>query len=235
MICTAPLIKKDLWFTMMLIFVIVGTILVILGGALLLKPGLFAAIEGLGMKINAPVGLVVLVLGLFTLSFLFTQFYKMSGATSSSHSESSPAESGQAALPSAFPALPTTAITITSPDNRSGVNGKFIVTGTAPDLGSDKLWLLVWAGNSATSGNVYYRSTSLPIAIDNGVWSTPVGQLGGPGKDIGVTFELRLIRANQRCSDSIENAKPDSSGTFIIQRLPSGCTNVAKLFVKKIS
>lgn len=215
-------------------FIGIGVVLLVVGFVLLVKPNAIPAVQV--KEFIFPVGVVLLILGLAAAAYPFSPYFKPS--TPGPINSSGVAGSSQTPTASATPSLPATVtpvpIAITSPTNGAGVRSGFTVSGTAPDLGEDKLWLFVWGDNATVPGKVYYRTTSVPIGIVSGFWDAHLGSLGAPGKEIGRTFILRLVRANPHCSDVIKNITPSPMGNFFIRELPNGCTEVAPpLYVTK--
>ncbi len=219
------------------IFIGIGIVFILSGFGLLLKPG-GKNQDTKGQGVVIPAFAMLMILGLVSMGYPFSPFFKSStpdagngpGVAGASQKPPASATSTPAATAAAVP------IAITSPTDGAGVDRKFTVYGTAPDLGGDKLWLFVWGDNATVPGKVYYRTSYAPIDVVNGFWSINLGQLGSPGKDIGHTFILRLARANSLCSDKISHIVPSSTGNFFIRELPSGCTEAAPpLGVKKES
>jgi energy-coupling factor transporter transmembrane protein EcfT len=220
-------------FAMASVFFIIGGVLLALGVFYLIRPDKVKG-EGLGGRyVTAPLGLVVLVIGILVLAFPFTSFstiYKASPEVPpSQRTETSPDMTSQTVVPPKPPAVP---IAFTSPVNESDVYGKFYIYGTAPDLNRDKLWLFIWAGNALSEEKVYYPFGDHPITIKGGAWRIPVGPLGSP---IGTLFHFKLVRANPQCSTAITQIKKDSRGEIYVQTLPPGCSEVATLLVTKRS
>lgn len=217
---------------MILTLTITGICFAVLGFILLVKPNLIQAAGIGGNYVTMPVSLVMLIIGVFLIIFPYTSFSKAAPETLP------PSPGSPSSLPSqnsSSPESPPVSLAITSPTNGTEVDGSFPVTGTAPDLGQDKLWLLGWGENATTKGMVYYRSIESPLTVLNGKWSTAVGPLGESGKDIGAIFQFKLVRANPQCSDSISQTKPNSAGELVIPTLGSGCTDATTLLVKKRS
>lgn len=216
------------------LFIGIGAVLLIVGFILLARPNTIPATQVQGYVF--PAGVTLLILGLAATAFPFSSFFR----PSTPELVNNPSIAGGSQTPTASATSPPTAtvspapITITSPPNGAGVAGTFTVSGTAPDLGGDKLWLFVWSENSTVPGKVYYRTSDAPIDVASGFWSTDVGALGAPGEEIGHTFILRLVRANSRCSDAIAKTAPNPTGEIFVRELPSGCAEVAPpLGVKK--
>lgn len=114
-------------------FIILGTALITLGCVLLVKPSLIADLEGFGVKINAPVGLVVLALGILMLVFPFTAHFRQhTGTASSSQSKTSPPK-----VPNTPPASTATAALV-NPGTGKCLSGS---------AGSDGTPLILWACN----------------------------------------------------------------------------------------
>lgn len=202
------------------IFIGIGVILLVAGLVLLVKPGTVPATQVQGFVL--PAGVALIILGLLTATFPFSPFFK---PTPEPTPPASPAPTA-----TATPVL----IAITSPANGDGVKVPFRLSGTAPDLGGDRLWLFTWSENATVPGKVYYPTSDAPIDVAGGFWDADVGALGAPGEEIGHVFILRLVRADSRCSGEIENIAPSSAGEFFVRQLPSGCTEAAPpLSVKK--
>lgn len=128
----------------------------------------------------------------------------------------------------------TNPIAITSPTEGAAVTGSFSVSGTAPDLGDNSLWLFVLGGNSITPGDVYYRTTNTSLDIVNGNWKVDIGPLGESGDAVGSPYTLVLVRADPSCSTAIANLSPSSTGERFFQTLPNGCSEaVPPLHVTK--
>ncbi|MGH3932580.1 MAG: hypothetical protein ACRDTF_21700 [Pseudonocardiaceae bacterium] len=217
-------------------FIGLGVVLLIVGFFLLVKPNAIPATQIPGFVF--PVGVALLILGLMAAAFPFSPYF----TPSTSGAGDSPGVVGASQTPtaSATPAPTVTAtpvpIAITSPTNGAGVSGIFTVSGTAPDLGGDKLWLFVWDYNATVPGKVFYRESDAPIDVASGFWGIEIGPLGEPGEGIGHTFTLRLVRANSQCSDTIANIAPTPIGEIFVRELPSGCMDaVPPVGVKKES
>lgn len=215
---------------MIVVFIAIGCALIVFGLILLAKPDLIAAVERGDNKVVVPAGLVVVVVGLLAVAFPFTTYYKAPPTTGTPSVTPGPAPG------STLPPPPTNTIAITEPKNDSGVVGRFPVFGTAPDLGQDKLWPMIWGENATTPGRVYYLSSDSPISVEpDGTWAGTVGPLGEPGQEIGSIFQVKLIRASPQCSAKIAQTQPNPAGEYFVKRLPAGCTDVATLRVVKQS
>ncbi|HKR51292.1 MAG TPA: hypothetical protein VJT72_17270 [Pseudonocardiaceae bacterium] len=213
------------------LFVGIGVILLMAGLVLLVKSRAVSDTEFQGSKI--PAGVVLLILGLAAAAYPFSSFFKPSAPDPVNGSSAS-----RTPAASTMPAPTTTAtpvpITITSPANGAGVEVPFVVSGTAPDLGGDRLWLFTWSENETVRGKVYYPTPDAPIDVAGGHWDARVGGLGDPGTEIGHNFTLILVRADSRCSREIENIVQNSAEGSFVQQLPSGCTETAPpLRIKK--
>ena len=86
----------------MLIFLeIVGSVLIVFGGILLVRPGLITAVERAGLKISVPSGLVVLVLGAALILFPISPYYPSWNEGSNAPNKpggSPPATTGESAI-----------------------------------------------------------------------------------------------------------------------------------------
>lgn len=203
----------------------ISLLLLIAGFILLFK--IRSDSETRGGSVRIPNSIFLILLGLVAAAYPSSPYY-------TPHPEPTPTSS-----PSPTTSTPTPTpvpIAINSPTNGAGVKGGFPVSGTAPKLGGDRLWLFVWSENAIVKGKVYYRTSDAPIDVTGGIWSTRVGPLGVPGEEIGHTFTLVLVRANPSCSEMIANIAPNSAGEIFIRELPGGCSEVPPpLVVKKES
>ncbi|HET9257098.1 MAG TPA: hypothetical protein VFO16_18135 [Pseudonocardiaceae bacterium] len=217
---------------MITLFVTVGIALIIFGGILLVRPGVIAAIESVGVKVSAPVGLIIMIIGAAGVWYPLSPYYKPSALDEAPNRPSS--ASGHVAMrPTAGTPIQ---ISFTSPRDGAVVGGRFSVDGTAPDLGKDKLWLLAWAKNPTIQSMAYYRVLNTPLNIENGTWSASIEPPGDVGEEIITPFQLRLVRATPWCSNKLAQVKSNSSGEFVIPALPPGCVDtVQPLAVKKSS
>lgn len=201
----------------------IGAILLISGFVLLWWPNAAPAIQV--QHITVPAYAILLILGLAAVFYPVSPFFK------SSTPEPTPTASATPAPTATATPIP---IAITSLASGAGVKVPFTVSGTAPDLGGDRLWLFTWSENATVPGKVYYPTSDAPIDVAGGFWDADVPALGAPGEEIGHIFILRLVRADSRCSGEIENIAPNSAGEFFVRQLPSGCTEAAPpLSVKK--
>jgi hypothetical protein len=188
-----------------------GIILIAVGLILITKPK-FVSDAKFADNIVIPTSVLLIALGLGAIAYPTSQFFK--------------SPTGPTATATLTPAATTVPIAITSPTDSAGVRGAFTVRGTAPDLGKDKLWLFVWSENATVSGKVYYRTSDTPIDVAGGIWSTDIGQLGAPGRDIGHPFTLVLVRANPSCSSTIAHITRNPAREVFIRELPNGCSVV---------
>jgi hypothetical protein len=194
---------------------IIGIILIIVGLILITKPK-FVSDAIISDKIVIPTSVLLIALGLAAVAYPTSQYIKQ---TPSPTTTAAPTVTP---TPAATPAP----IAVTSPADGAGVKGAFTVSGTAPDLGKDKLWLFVWSENATVKGKVYYRTSDTPIDVAGGIWSTDVGQLGAPGEDIGHPFTLVLVRATPSCSSAIAHIAPNPAKEVFVRELPNGCSVV---------
>lgn len=208
-------------------FIGIGVVLLLVGFVLLVKPNNIPATQVPGFAL--PAGVALLVLGLVAAAYPFSPYF----TSSSPAVVNGPGVVGASQTPTTSAPLATTAtivpvpIAITSPADGAGVSGIFTVSGTAPNLGGDKLWLFVWDYNATVPGKVFYRVSEAPVDVASGFWSTEIGPLGEPGEGIGHVSTLRLVRANPQCSDVIANITPTPIGEVFVQELPSGCADAA--------
>ncbi len=204
-------------------FYIISVVLLTAGLVLLARPKLVSDAK-FSDSIVVPTSVLLIALGLAAAAYPSSQYFK---STPEPTSTASP-------TPAPRPTATTVPIAITSPTDGAGIRGAFTVSGTAPNLGKDKLWLFVWTENAAAQSNVYYRTSSAPIGVAGGIWSVHLGELGAPGKSIGHPFTLVLVRANPSCSDALAHVAPDPAERLFIRELPSGCSVLLPpLVVKK--
>lgn len=120
----------------MVILVTIGSILVLLGATFLIRPGLITDFEGLGVRMSAPAGLIVIALGLAAIVFPFTQYYKPSA--SQDPTPTSTPRNRDISISTAPPidfaqgcpvngSFPVEVLRVKSRDGKPGVSGDFIV------------------------------------------------------------------------------------------------------------
>lgn len=195
----------------------ISVILLMAGLILLAKPKLVSDTTGRGVTI--PTSVLLIFLGLLAAVYPTSSYYKPTP------------EPAPTVLLTPTPTAAPASIAITSPANDAGVGSHFTVSGTAPDLNKDKLWLFVSGENTTTQGDIYYRTSNSPLDITGGIWNAKLGELDTPGKDIGHLFTLVLVRANPTCSNAIATNQGIKIST---RQLPPGCSEVPPpLIVKK--
>lgn len=151
------------------------------------------------------------------------------------HTPAAPAEAGSGNQgPSNSPPGPgpqatevLQAATFEKPANGERIAGTFVAEGKTPPLNGDSLWFFVYAGSSSGPDPVYYKTSDSPVTVTNNLWSTRQDLPGG-SQDIGMTFTLALVRANENCSATVRALKPDQFGDYVVgARLPTGCSLAA--------
>jgi len=181
------------------IFIIIGLALIVIGLLLLVRPQSFAPlIAAVGDKtVSLPASVVIIILGLVTTAFPFTQFY-MSSEPSASQTSGSPSGDGGTPGPSIGPTtdvVPTGApegsLTIAEPRPNAIVpEDGFPVSGQSSLSVADSLWV-VYRG--ITNSNPSFQPSDAPCSIaTNGSFSCPRQYVGGP-EDSGNKFELFFL------------------------------------------
>ncbi|TYK52584.1 hypothetical protein [Actinomadura decatromicini] len=117
------------------------------------------------------------------------------------------------------PAGPPTA-RITAPSQGARVTGMIgvLMRGTAADLGGRQLRIFDFAPNGA-----YYLSDEGPIPVSGGQWSFRNGTIGDGTRDVGKSFVLTVVIADQSCQALIGSTPRDAQNNISFRTLPAGC------------
>jgi hypothetical protein len=193
--------------------VCVGIFLVLVGVALLVvrfqSPESFRPIfQGPGrLMVSGPVGLVVIVIGVFCIAFSAVS-YKVTENSSSLNP--APSISPQPILSSHAPAIPQAKLTSPVAGTEVSRSG-FTASGTDSSLGSDTIWILDYDGGYTIDEEA---------EISTGHWSAFDGPLGN--SKLPFSLIMRAVLADTSCAAKL--ARLSNENDYNIPYLPSGCT-----------
>lgn len=218
---------------------VLGSILVIVGLVAYFRgPPSEVASGGWGsFQLNLPGAIFVIAVGAGMTGYGASIVPSAADATGPGGGETG-APSASATTPvgiSTSAAFSESRVVITAPAERARVSGStgILMEGTSQNLGTDTLWVMTKSGG-AKGGQVYYLSSDALPEVD-GFWSIQISGIGAGASDVGEIFTLVVVKADSACENSLENAKPNSDGDTVFDRLPAGCSAAGIRHVLKTS
>lgn len=225
----------------MVILTIVGTVLIVFGGALVLiaRADAFTKARWGKVRFELPTGLVFALVGAGMLAF---PYWISVGRENSATGTTAPPATTQPSVPSTTaPSTTTTStasapagkdVVITSPYDGKSVSGRagVVLSGTASGLGGDTLWVF----DHDLDNLLYYRDSDEPVVVREGRWSfldKPIGDSGSG--DIGTTFTVVVVRASTSCTKVLRGTKANADGDVTFTDLPTGCSEADSVHVVK--
>jgi hypothetical protein len=202
-----------------LTLVVVGIFLILVGVVLLVVKVQTAEsfkpiFKGPGrIMVSGPVGLVVIVIGVFCL-LVAAAVFKPARSGNNTASSSSPTASS--------PNLNEISPVLTSPSNGTRVSKSrgFTASGTTAYLGSDTIWILDSDGG---------YTVDQQAVVSGGRWSAVDQPLGDSSDHLPFDLTMVAVLANPPCAAKLTRIG-DTNNDFIAQ-LPPGCNLFGRVMV----